>query len=393
MAVVFTQTPTTPNGSQSTVLYGVANISTGSQAKYICDVKYEGSNETLVRIKQPANNNGYGVFEISEILHDYTDYDEPFKTSGITNSSNNNVVDFSIEFGEEYGSSPSSSLTVLASQITSSLTIYPAVTEYTEGFNWPSSSYYTNYLTNSPDELYVKPSEYGTLSHINISGGSVTGVTIAVYNESNTLLVAKSLVNNFNTSTTSNKLIHIPAGPQNFKDDANLYILTGSSWSYYNVITQPGNRIKEYYRLDECVSQNGKRFAFINKLGVFDYYSTTLTNNQTEQYQSDTYEQSFIDFSTTDGTITFSPSRRGTTVYNKKIDETFTAQTDWLTTEQVDWLVELFQSPSVFIQEGNEFLPVIITNNSAQKKTNPRGQKLFTYTIEYKLANPRRARR
>lgn len=393
MAVVFTQTPTTPNGSQSTIVYGLSNLQSAPQAKYICDVKYAGSSDVLVRIKQPANNSGYGVFEISEILHDYIDYDQPWKTTSIVNSTNNNVLDFSIEFGEEYGTSPSSSLTVSPSEVTDTLTIYPAVTELTEGFNWDSGSYYNDYLTNSPTTCYIKPSEYGTLSHINISGGSVSAVVIAVYNSSGTLIGGKSLTNSYNTSTTANKLIHIPIGPQNFKDDANLNILTGSSWEYFNVITQPGNTTKTFYRQDDCIPQNGTRFAFINKLGVFDYYTATLTKTQQEQYTSETYEQSFIDFSTTNGLIPFDTARRGTTIYNKKINETYTAQTDWLTTEEVDWLIELFQSPSVFIQDGDNFIPVIITNTSADKKTNPRGQKLFTYRIEYKLANPRRARR
>jgi hypothetical protein len=392
MAVVFTQTPTTPNGSQSTILYGVANLIDAPQAKYICDVKYTGGS-TLVRIKQPSNNSGYGVFEISEILHDYIDYDQPWKTTSIVNSTNGNVLDFTIEFGEEYGTSPSSSLTVSAGQISDTLTIYPAVTEYTEGYNWDTATYLPNYLTNSPDTLYIKSSDYGTLSHANVSGNSVSNVIITVYNSNDQLLASKNLSNSYGTSTTADKLIHIPVGPQNFKNDASLNILTGSSWEYFNVITQPGNKTKTFYRQDDCISENGKRFAFINKLGVFDYYNTTLTNTETQAYKTETYEQSFIDFSTTDGLIPFDASRRGTTIYNKTIEPTFTAQTDWLTTEQVNWLVELFQSPSVFIQDGSNFIPVIITNNSAQKKTNPRGQKLFTYTIEYKLANPSRARR
>lgn len=393
MAVTFTQEPTTPNGTQSTILYGLNDLTSSLQAKYICDVKYSGSNDTLVRIKQPANNSGYGVFEISDILHDYTDYDQPWKTTTITNSTNNNVLDFSIEFGQEYALNASASLIVEPSQITSSLTVYPIVTEYTEGFNFPSSSYYSEYLTNSPEELYIRPSEYATLSHINIVSGSISGVNYAVFNSSNTLIANKSVANTIGTTNTQDKLIHIPTGPENFKNDSSLNILTGSEWSYMQVITQPNNIVKTYYRLDDCIEQNGTRFAFVNKFGVYDYYTATLTRTETQSYNQDTYEQSFIDYSTTNGLIPFNESRRGTTIYNKQTNPTFTAQTDWLKTEEVDWLIELFQSPEVYIQEGEQFLPVVITNTTAGKKTNPRGQKLFTYTIEYKLANPRRARR
>lgn len=392
MAVSFIQTPTTPNGSQSNIIYSLSGLTTASQAKYICDVKYSGSSDTLVRIKQPANNSNFGVFEISEILHDYTDYDEPWTTTSIVNSTNNNVKDFSIEFGEEYGSSPSSSLTIVPSQITSSLTIYPAVTELDEGFNWDYTTYRTQYLTNSPS-CYVRTSDYGTLSHTNLSGYAPQTVTYIFYNSSNQAIATQTVANSYGTTNTVDKLIHIPAGPQNIKGISGLGLVTGSTWSYYDVILDNSLGTKRFYRLDDCVEENGTQFAFVNKLGVFDYYTAPLTKTEQEQYNTETYEQSFIDFSTTDGSVTFDKSRRGTTVYNKKIDATFSAQTDWLTTEQVDWLIELFQSPSVYIRQGVGFIPVIITNSVADKKTNPRGQKLFTYRIEYKLANPRRARR
>ena len=55
--------------------------------------------------------------------------------------------------------------------------------------------------------------------------------------------------------------------------------------------------------------------------------------------------------------------------------------------------MELFESPSVYVQYGDGFIPVVINNTTVSKKTNPRGQKLFTYTIEYTLDNKKRSRR
>jgi hypothetical protein len=392
MAVTFTQTPTTPNGTQSTIIFGLEGLTTASQAKYICDVKFSGGGNTLVRIKQPANNDGYGVFEISDILHDYLEYDQTWKITNLSNSTNNNVRDFTIEFGEEYGTSPSSSLTVDANQASDSITVYPAVTELTEGYNWDSGSYYTNFLTNAPTTQYIKTTEYATLSHINISGANPTGFTIEVYAENNALLASRFFGNGFNTSTTANKLLHLPVGPKNFDGDLSLGVLTTDAWSYYTV-TRASGQVITYRRQEDCIAENGTRFAFINKLGVYDYYTATKTKTEQQAFTTDTYEQSFIDFSTSNGLVPFNPSRRGTTVYNKKIDASFTAQTDWLDTETADWLMELFQSPEVFIQDETDFIPVIITNAIADLKTNPRGQKLFTYKIEYKLANTKKARR
>jgi len=43
MAVTFTQKPTTPNGSQSTIVYGLNNLTNAPQAKYVCDIYEEGN--------------------------------------------------------------------------------------------------------------------------------------------------------------------------------------------------------------------------------------------------------------------------------------------------------------------------------------------------------------
>jgi len=72
MAVSFIQQPTTPNGTQATIVYSLTGLSLEPQAKYICDIYAQDSVSSLVRIKQPSNASNFGVFEISDVLHDYT---------------------------------------------------------------------------------------------------------------------------------------------------------------------------------------------------------------------------------------------------------------------------------------------------------------------------------
>jgi hypothetical protein len=44
------------------------------------------------------------------------------------------------------------------------------------------------------------------------------------------------------------------------------------------------------------------------------------------------------------------------------------------------------------MQEGTEWLPIIITNTEFVSKTNPRTQKNFQYIVNYTLANNKRSR-
>jgi len=397
MAVSFTQQPTSPNGSQSTIVYGLQGLSSNPQAKYVCDIVDKDSSTQLVRIKQPANESNYGVFEISEVLHDYMGQDEIWKTTTPVTSSNYNVREFSIQFGEEFGTSPSSSVTVYPNQVSHDILIYPAVTDPIDGLNWDSSSYDSKSLSSHPIGMFMRPEDYGTMPRMNTSSSYVDSITIVVFDADSNPLALKTINNPYPYASYTNSesnLVHFPLGPANFKDDSILNILsTGSAWDNYLIQTTPTSDIQLVVNLKTCSDENGTRFAFINRQGVWDYWTASLTKTESETYSQDTYEQVFVDFSTTDGTIPFDKSRRGTTIYNKSIKSNYTAQTDWLNKERADYLVELFESPSVYVQYEDGFIPVIITNTQIDKKTNPRGQKLFTYKIEYTLANPRKSRR
>ena len=402
MAVSFTQQPSTPNGSQSTIIYGLQGLATASQAKYVCDVVDSDTSTQLVRIKQPANESGYGVFEISDILHDYMDYDETWTITSPVTSSNYNARTFSIQFGEEYGTSPSSSVTVYPNQVNQTIEMYPAVTDTIDGFNWPSASYDDKWLTSHPQGMYMRPEDYGTLSRMNIASNYVDSITIVVFDADSNPLAVKTITNPYpytSYTDSQSKLIHFPIGPANFKDDSILgFLSTGSAWDNYLIVTTPETETElvvnsNVYTSGACSGENGTRFAFINRQGVWDYWTASLTKTERESYQQDTYEQTFVDFSTENGLIPFNKSRRGTTIYNKAIQSNYSAQTDWLDKQNADYLVELFESPSVYVQYENGFISVIITNTQIDKKRNPRGQKLFTYRIEYTLANPKKSRR
>ncbi len=47
----------------------------------------------------------------------------------------------------------------------------------------------------------------------------------------------------------------------------------------------------------------------------------------------------------------------------------------------------MLESPSVFVQSGDNFLPVVITNGSYVHNTNKRSQKTFQYDITFEYAN------
>ena len=116
-----------------------------------------------------------------------------------------------------------------------------------------------------------------------------------------------------------------------------------------------------------------------------------LAESTTSEVEREQFKQSFVNYNATN-TVAYDRSRRGGLQFQNRVNKLRTAQSDYLTQENADNLRELFYSTNVYVQEGTTFLPVVIENASVTEKTNPRSQKLFTYTVNYRYANDERPR-
>ena len=147
-----------------------------------------------------------------------------------------------------------------------------------------------------------------------------------------------------------------------------------------------------YFVEDVIESPAGRRFAWINNFGVWDYFNFTLANNNVIAIDRGTYKKNFVDYSTTTNAVPYNIQRRGTTAYYTNISQNVQVYSNWLTREESDWLTQLFYSPIVYVQEGTKWLPIIILDTQVVENTNPRTQKNFNYSINYTLANNKRSR-
>lgn len=312
-------------------------------------------------------------------------------------------------------------------------------------WNWNTSSYYvpkttpssTTFkenicLTEAPRTQSCQITDYMTLWFLNgnISGSSTTaqdvyGVELTVYDDTNTVVYNTieyniggsdlnsggprnninqlwSAVSSVNPCTTTASLLSIGIGPENLTLRGGFDFRT-DSWTYYTIkllgqeaaATPNTNGVWDeftIYKQEINCGYEGVRFVFWNNVGAWDYFNFTLENSKTTTMDRSTYKQSFVDYSTPTTSVPYNKQRRGQTTYNIDLEEIYTSNSDWLTQEQSDWLEQLFYSPNVYIQDGIEMVPVVIDNVSVTSRTNPRSQKMFNYTITYRLANSKRSR-
>lgn len=344
-------------------------------------------------------------------------------------------------------------------------TLIPAVNEYSNlSYDWPQQEWYmdmpgtssTPFLTNDPNF---------TLSGIVNAGGTPTKrahdydwetislITDGLYNEGiqavafQLYFTAASPVytdnnyyttNAFSTAGTLAPLQHIGIGPANVSASSAVaasYIANGD-WTKLRFdfeFISGDNRIveiqreecyyydqnlaKEYPDEDETRRIKGRtRFAFINKFGVMDYYNVNNPAKKSSAIKRKDYTQPqlpWTELSSTDGAI-FDAGKRGKDTYAVNARSQFEVTTDYMDTETSDWLSELIESPSVFIQSdslnnqlnlnksnffeeraaiSNGFVPINIKNASYTWRTNKFKQKLFQYDIKWELSNTEETRR
>jgi hypothetical protein len=380
---------------------------------------------------------------MGSIITNYLDSDNSWKAAPFVTSSEV-AKRFQVKFGEQYGTSASSSVILYTG--VGAVTGSPAVTAssylYTinglvdpnDKINWnfPSASYFVNNatpssasfsfqhaLTNAPLTQSIQDGEYATISLINgnftnstSSAQDIFNVRVLVYDSASVEIDDFSLTNttgngggprvNANqlfsavatSQTAGTQLLTIGVGPLNLA--ANGDILP-SDWDHYTVQVQNQKSAGvvntsgsyatlRYEKYGAQCGYDGVRFAWKNEFGVWDYYTFTLQTDKAFGIERANYEQTFVPYSS-DYPVPYSKQRRGAINYYNKPVQTQVANSDWLDQDEADWIKELFFSANVFYQEGTEFYPAVITSVDVTEKTNPRSQQLFQYAIQFQVAN------
>jgi hypothetical protein len=444
MAITIRQSPTQPNMVNNNLIYAVtSNSSSAPQFQFVVDLTLDGSNTVLQRIKQQPNPNNAGVFDMGSIISNYLDSDNNWKAAPFSTASQA-AKRFDVKFGEQYGTSASSSVILYTG--VGAVSGSPAVTAsaylYTINglvdpndkvdWNFPSASYFTasavsttttfskqHALTNAPLTQNIQDGEYATISLINgnftdstTAAQDIYIVDVRVYDATGSEIDQYDLANitsngggprlNIGTlwsaiatsQTAGTQLITVGVGPQNLNDSGNTL---PTDWAYYTVtaygqlsastVNTSGSYASLRFNKEgaQC-GYDGVRFAWKNEFGVWDYYTFTLQTDKSFGIERANYEQTFVPYSS-DYPVPYSKERRGVVNYYNKPIQTQVANSNWLTQAEADWLRELFFSANVFYQDGTDFYPAVITSVDLTERTNPRTQRNFQYAIQFQVAN------
>ena len=429
MAVTITQQPTSPNAAYTRLPFTLQGSVTteNPQYQYVMDVYESGSSERIARVTQTPNPEGVATFDPSTIIQGELSYDIYQEITGSI-APGNSVKTFIFKFGEQYGTSVSSSVTVYPDLTSSSLDMFPGVVDTvnisTTGWNFNSQPFEGGgnpYLTNAPaaqtpfvnsnnEYAYlVNSKDYMTVTAFQDNLGTEGYVLLYGAKVVNGIITGFPLVDALTFPSPDAKFTTLGVGPQNMADylpdwktaidngDINLILSvndpggfviyindlwdgipvvdSGSSFGYLNGIKQPIKQCTDDY----------VRFSFINKYGFWDYCNVYSPVRRSSNIKRENTTIPEVDYSSTSSPYVV--TNRGEIEYYTELTDVFEVTTDYIDKETSNWLEELLESPDVYVQRGQEFVPVNILEKSYTHNNEEARNKLFQYTIQFYPSN------
>lgn len=130
---------------------------------------------------------------------------------------------------------------------------------------------------------------------------------------------------------------------------------------------------------DETCFFNGATLRFMNKFGAYDNYLFTYNKRYSASVKAFEFERSQGSWNS--GVYSLSKTNTGRLSYLKQATKKLELSSDWLDETTQNWLTQLYDSPAVYINEGEENESVIITNSSYQIKQDKHDE-LFNEIVE-----------
>ena len=149
---------------------------------------------------------------------------------------------------------------------------------------------------------------------------------------------------------------------------------------------------------NDCKGYETIRIAYLNRLGAWDYVNFNKKSTQSTDITRSNFKQNYgyapiqQNGANSGNKWDYGKWQGGTKTYNVNAINTIEANSDWINEEHAITLEELFTSPDTYIQDGAEFIPVVITEKNYTKQTKA-NDKLIQYVVSIQLGHETRIQR
>jgi len=457
MAIIIEQKPnylTFPVGQK--VIFSVSNyniVTTKKRVKFIAKVyidDYPIVTNTGVgfvgNFKTSPNAAGVGMFDLSSIIESYVGSDNlcniasSYKGAfiGTLNptplhlvdkySRNKNIIKYlAVVFRTEYlDETQTPPVVVLANSavVSDGMKIWngylketDAINTFNGDFGYRSDRFFLNklisegdtaarWLTNSPDDKYALPTDYGVASLMSFpnNGAELHHIKLTYFKNDGTS-VTENVDNLYSNggmgpyvSQSDWNILHFGCYPANIYAWSATFqaLIDANNITKYTVIGQNEDDEQVAFAFTVnilCPNQKGYqpiRLTWLNQWGCWDYYTFNMKSSKSISTQGSTYEQ----LGGTWNEKHYQPNsfKGGKKSFRVNATEKVIMNTDFVNESESEWFEELINSPEIYIVNGFKsdnpgsalttyVIPVRLNTSSYTRKT-VANDKLMQYTFE-----------
>lgn len=204
-----------------------------------------------------------------------------------------------------------------------------------------------------------------TVVTTDINGVTATGVvnSMPVTNQTCYLGIGYTNINNYSLDTGSQPLI------DNETASYTVQFETVTTGTVFDLLTVTVDR--EY-------RPNTTQFVFLNKFGALDFFTARSFKSYGVEIESTVNRKPIDDYTTVESYGRFKSK--------SEVSKSYGVGTHNLTNEEVLWLEELLASPSVWVVDGADFRPVIITSQGKQLENSLQSKGVYSLQWEFSYA-------
>lgn len=118
---------------------------------------------------------------------------------------------------------------------------------------------------------------------------------------------------------------------------------------------------------DACFDK-GASLLWLNKFGSYDNYRFTYNSRISAKIESKSFSKRQGEWTASNNNYNVNNNTFGRINYLKTITKQLELSSDWLTEDQQAYVVNVYESPLVYLNEGTEVENVVITNSAYQLK-------------------------
>lgn len=372
MALTITQQPNqfAPafNDTNFLITESSGAVYTSSNFKFIAEVKQ--SSTSLAKLKTPIyyGSTNKGVFNIGRILENYVSFNFDYNDTAASGCANS-TMDYKVEFGYEYSATA-----------TGTVTEYTNLTSVT-GSIWNASLNpidlvsYAGQYTMDGNGLFLTPFRSKTIHR------TQKNWLYAIRNTATTALITYSDASTQTIVLPTTNIVRVPSGSQ--------LSIPGAA-TYFDVqLKLSATLLSETYRItivDECSKYSTTDLFYLNSLGGFDSFRFNRFKRDTFDIQRKSFKSNPY---TLGATYAYTTSAFNSKNYDINSQHKVKMFSDWITEDESTALLDLLQSPVVYMYDGT-LVAVSIENSSYEIKKHVQ-DKAFNLEIDiaYSFENKR----